>query len=101
MGANVRGDVDREPTAALELRFVPGAMPEMQNFNCSAVLVQPVVDVERRVEKPSELRMFFYGSADVRKGLEQFYVLEKIIGKLLGSFGMPLPGPLENFFHIG
>ena len=72
MGANVRGDVDREPTAALELRFVPGAMPEMQNFNCSAVLVQPVVDVERRVEKPSELRMFFYGSADVRKGLKQF-----------------------------
>ena len=76
MGANVWGDVDRESTAALELRFVPGAMPEMQNFNCSAVLVQPVVDVERRVEKPSELRMFFYGSADVRKGLKQFDAIE-------------------------
>ena len=63
----------------------------MQNFNCSAVLVQPVVDVERRVEKPSELRMFFYGSADVRKGLKQFDVLEKIISKLLGSLGMLLP----------
>lgn len=73
----------------------------MQNFNCSSVLVQAIVNVERRVEKPPEPRMSFYGSADVRKGLKQFDVLEKFIGKLLGCYGMLIPRPLENFFQIG
>ena len=73
----------------------------MQNFNCSSVLVLTVVDGERIVEKPPELRMSFYGSANVREGLKQFDVLEKIIGKLLGCFGMLIPRPLENIFQIG
>ena len=60
----------------------------MQNFNCSPILVHTVVDVERGMEKPPELRMSFYGSADVRKGVKQFDVVEQIIGKLLGCFGM-------------
>ena len=72
----------------------------MQNFNRSPVLVEAVVDVERGMEKPPDLRMSFYGSADVRKGLKQFNVVEKIIGKLLGCFGMLFPRPLENFFQI-
>jgi len=73
----------------------------MQNFNCSPVLVQAVVDAERRMEKPPELRMSSDGSADVRKGLKQSDVIEQILGKLLGCFGMLLPRPLENFFQIG
>ena len=72
----------------------------MQNFNGFPVLVEAVVDVERGMEKPPDLRMSFYGSADVRKGLKQFNVVEKIIGKLFGCFGMFLPRPLENFFQI-
>ena len=71
----------------------------MQNFNSAPVLVQAVVDVERRVEKPPELRMSFYGTADVGKGLKQFDGIEKIVGKLLGCFGMLLPRPLEDFFR--
>lgn len=50
----------------LELGIFSGAMPEMQNFNCSPFLVQTIVDVERRVEKPPEMWMSLYGSADVR-----------------------------------
>jgi hypothetical protein len=73
----------------------------MQNFNCSPVLVQTVVDVERRMEKPPEMRVSFYGSADVRKGSKRLDVVEKIIRKLLGCFGMLLPRLLENFFQIG
>ena len=73
----------------------------MQNFNGSPVLVQAVVDVKRRMEKPPDVRMSFYRSAHVRKGLKQFKVVEEIIRKLLGGFGMLLPRPLENFFQIG
>jgi hypothetical protein len=76
-------------------------MPEMQNFNYSPVLVQAVVDAERRMEKSPDLGMSLYGSADVGKGLKQFDVVEKIIGKLFGCFGMFLPRPFENFFQIG
>jgi hypothetical protein len=75
-------------------------MPEMQNLDGFPVPDQTVVDVERRMEKP-DARMSLYGSADVRKGLKQFEVVEKIIRKLLGCFGMLLPRPLENFFQIG
>jgi hypothetical protein len=85
----------------LKFEVFSGAMPEMQNFNCSPVLVHAVVDVERRMKKPPELRMSFYGSADVRKGVKQFDVVEKIIGKLLGCFGMLLTRPLENLLKIG
>ena len=89
------------PNAFSELGMSPGAVPEMQNFNRSPILVQTVVDVKRRMEKPPELRVSFYGSADVREGLKQFEVVEKIIRKLPGRFGMLLPRPLENFFQIG
>jgi hypothetical protein len=77
------------------------SMPKMQDFNSSPVLVQTIVDVEWRMEKPPQLRISFYGSADVRKGLKQFDMVEKIIGESPGCFGMLLPRPLENFLQIG
>ena len=73
----------------------------MQNFNGCPVLIQTVVDVKRRMEKPPDVRMSFYGGADVREGLKQSQVVEKIIRKVLGCFGMLLPRPLEKFFQIG
>jgi hypothetical protein len=76
-------------------------MPEMQNFNGSTVLIQTVVDVKRGMEKPPDVRISLYGSANVRKGLKQFEVVEKIIRKSLGCFGMLLSRPLENLFQIG
>jgi len=73
----------------------------MQNFNGCPVLIQTVVDVKRRMEKPPDVRISLHGSANVRKGLKQFGVVEKIIRKLLGCFGMLLSRPLENLFQIG
>ena len=73
----------------------------MQNFNGCSVLIQTIVDVKRRMEKPPDVRISLYGSANVRKGLKQFEVVEKIIRKLLGCFGMLLPRPVENLFQIG
>ena len=73
----------------------------MQNFNCSPVFVQTVVDVQRRMEKPPDLRMSSYERADVREGLKQFDMVEKIIGELLSCFGMLLPRPIENLFQVG
>jgi len=52
------------------------------------------------MEKPPELRISLYRSADVREGLKQFDVVEQVIRELLGCFGMLLPRPLENFFQI-
>jgi hypothetical protein len=86
---------------ASEFGILSGAMPEMQNFNCSPVLVQAVVDVERRMEKPPELRVSFDGSAYVRKGSKKLDMVEKIMRKLFGGIGMLFPRPLENFFPIG
>jgi hypothetical protein len=76
-------------------------MPEVENFNGSSVLVDAVIDVKRRMEKPPHVRISLHGSANVRKGLKQFEVVEKIIRKLLGCFGMLLSRPLENLFQIG
>jgi len=53
------------------------------------------------MEKPPDARISLYRSANARKVLKQFKVVEKIIRKLLGGFGMLLPRPLENFFQIG
>jgi hypothetical protein len=78
-----------------------GAVPEVQDFNDFSVLVQTVVNVKRRMEKPPELRVSFYGCSDVREGLKQLEVVEKFIRKLLGCFGMFLLRPLEDFFQIG
>lgn len=63
----------------------------MQNFNRSPILFQTVVNVERRMEKPPYVGMSLYGSPDLREGVKQFEVVEKLIGKLLGCFGMLLP----------
>jgi hypothetical protein len=76
-------------------------MPKMQDFNRSPILVQAVVDVKRRMEKPPKVEVSSYGTADVRVGLKQFDVIEEIISKLLGCFRMLLPRPVENFFQIG
>ena len=73
----------------------------MQNLNCAPVLVQTVIDVKRRMEKPPDMRMSFYRSAHVREGVKQFDVIEKIDGKLLSRSGMLLPRPIENLFEIG
>ena len=85
----------------LELGIFSGAVPEMHNFDRSPVLVHAIVNVERGMEKPPEWRVSSYGSADVRKSVEQFDVVEKIIGKLLGCLGMVLPRPIENLFQVG
>jgi hypothetical protein len=73
----------------------------MQNFNSSPFLVQTIVDVERGMKKPPDLRMSFYRSADVGKGLKRIDVVEEFIGKLPCCFGMLLPRSLENLFQIG
>jgi len=72
----------------------------MQDFNPFPVLVETIVDVKRGMEKTSDLRMSFYGRADVRKGLKQLEVIEEVIGKLLSCFGMPLRRPRKDFLQI-
>ena len=85
----------------LKRRVFSGAVPEVQNFNCSAPLVQTIVDVQWGVEKPTNVRMSLDGSADVRKGLQKIDVVEKIAGELLSCFGMQIPRSLEDFFQVG
>jgi hypothetical protein len=53
------------------------------------------------MEEPPDVRMSLYGSADIREGLKQFEVVEKIVRKSLGCCRMLLPRPFENFFQIG
>ena len=98
---NAYGTRVRRTALGLEFWISSGAVPEVENFNGSPVLVEAVIDVERRVEKPPDVRMPFYWRADVRKGLQELEVVEKIIGKLLGCFGMLFPRPLEDFFQVG
>ena len=51
----------------------------MENFNGSSVLVQTIVDVKWGMEDPPDLRMSFYDSAHVRKGLQQVDMVKQII----------------------
>jgi hypothetical protein len=76
-------------------------MPEMQNLNRSAMLVQTIVDVQWWVEQPPDPSVSFYRRTDVGRGLQQFDVIKQAIGKLFRSFGMFLPRPLENLLQIG
>jgi hypothetical protein len=39
----------------------------MQNLNRPSVLIEAVVDIEWGMEKPAELRMSLYRSADIRE----------------------------------
>jgi hypothetical protein len=66
-------------------------VPEVQNLDCSSLLVHAIVDVEGRMEKPPDVRVSLYRSADVWKGMKQFDVAEKIIGELIGRIGMIIP----------
>ena len=84
----------------LELRIAPGAVPKVKNFNASPVFVHAIVDVQRGMKKPPDVRMRSYRSADVRVGLKKIEVIEKIVSKLLGRFGMLFPRPTENLFQI-
>jgi len=73
----------------------------MEDFNCSSAIIHAVVHVQRGVEKPPELRMSLYWCPDVRMSAKQFDVVEKIISKLFGCFGVVLPRPIEDFLKIG
>jgi hypothetical protein len=55
------------PRSFLESGLFSGTVPEMQNLNRLPVLIDAVVDVEWGMEKPAELRMSLYRSADVRE----------------------------------
>ncbi len=76
-------------------------MPKVQNLNSSPVRVYSVVDIQRGMEEPSDVRMPFNRSADVREGLKKIKVVEKIQGKLLGRFGALFPRPTENLLQVG
>jgi hypothetical protein len=66
-------------------------MSEVQDLDRFAVLIQPVIDMEWGMEQASDAGMPLHGSAEVRKGLQQFNVIEEIIGKFAGCVGMPIP----------
>jgi hypothetical protein len=76
-------------------------MPEMQNLDTSTIFIDAIVDVERRVQNPSDLRMFLQSSAQVREGFEQRHMVKKFIRELFGGFGMLLSRPLKYGFQIG
>jgi hypothetical protein len=60
VGSDAAADIASEPASArarragviLEAGLFSGAMPEMKNFNGSPILVQTIVDIERRMENP-------------------------------------------------
>jgi hypothetical protein len=76
-------------------------VPEMKDFDAAPVLVHLIVDVQRGMEKPPDLKVPFYRATDVRKGFKKIEVIEKIVGKPLSRFGVLILRPTENLLQIG
>jgi hypothetical protein len=53
------------------------------------------------MQKLSDVGVPSYGWADVREGLKQVEVIEKILRKLLSGFGVLFPRPIQNLLQIG
>ncbi|HEV3197067.1 MAG TPA: hypothetical protein VGZ73_04145 [Bryobacteraceae bacterium] len=63
----------------------------MKDLNAASAFIHAIVDVQRGVKKPPDERMPFYGTSQVRKGLQKIEVVEEIVGKLLSLFWVLLP----------
>jgi hypothetical protein len=53
------------------------------------------------MQRLSDIGVPLYGGADVREGLKQLDVIEKIPRKLLGGLGVLFPRPIQNLLQIG
>jgi hypothetical protein len=76
-------------------------MPEMKDLNAAAIRVDTVVDVQRGMEQPPDVRMPFNHSSEIRKDLQRIEVVEKCVSELFGRAWMLLPRPIEYLFQIG
>ena len=73
----------------------------MKNLNAAAIRIDPIVDVQRGMEQPPDIRMPFNQSAEIGKDLQRIEVVEKGVGELLGRYGVTLARPLKYLFQIG
>ena len=76
-------------------------MPEVKNFNAASIRMHTIVDIQRRMEQPSDVRVPFNRSAEIRKDLQRIQVVEEYVRELFGRVWMLLPRPVEYIFQIG
>ena len=76
-------------------------MPEVKNLNAASVRIHTVVDIQRRMEQPSDVRVPFNRSAEIRKDLQRIQVVEEYVRELFGRVWMLLPRPVEYLLQIG
>ncbi len=94
-------EADVSTAGSLELRVLSRRVPEMENFNHAFCLAIAVVDLERRMEKPSNSRITPHGRAKVRKVFQKIDVREKRVGELLAGARVPLPRPAHERLQLG
>ena len=76
-------------------------MPEMQNLNAAPIHIDPVIDMQRGMEKPPDVRVSFNRCAQVGTSLQRIQMVEECVGELFSRVRMLLARPVEYLFQVG
>jgi len=71
-------------------------MPRVQNLDGFPPLVDAIIHINRRVQKPPDIWLALDSDTNLRKGSKKIDVIEEVYGKLLSAARMLLPGPDEK-----
>ena len=91
----------------LDHRVPSGGMPEMDDLNALAGIVDPVIDPNRRVQDGADIRSLGRDDTDVRKSAEKVHMVQKgvaeprssvsvITRNIVKDFEKIVPGPRGN-----
>ena len=75
-------------------------MPKMGDLDQFSVFVQPVIDLDRRVDKFADIRAPWHRDAESRKALKHGNVVENCAAKTRGRLGKVDPGVFEDLRKI-
>jgi hypothetical protein len=72
----------------------------MSNFYGTSCFVNPVVNVNGRMEQAANVGTLLEDCSQVWKLREEIKTIEKVHGKLIGGLWVILHGPRENLLQI-
>lgn len=73
----------------------------MQNLHATPIRIDSIVDIQRGMKQPSDVRVPLDRSADIWKDLKGINMVEKRVGELLSRVRMSLARPIEYLLQIG
>jgi hypothetical protein len=84
----------------LDHRVPAGGMPEMDDLYTLAVIVDRVIDPNRRVQNGADIRSLNRDNTDVRKGAEKFHMVQKGVAEPRSGVSVITRNIIEDFEKI-